>query len=531
MATPRGYLALHLHAHLPFVRHPEYEDFLEEDWLYEAITETYLPLLRVFDRATDEGIAFRISLTMSPPLVAMLRDDLLMGRYARRLDQLCELAEKEIHRTRHDPAFNGLAHHYQHEFFELRRLFHDRYHRDLVGAFRRLEEAGRLELLTCGATHGFLPLMQQYPEAVRAQVAVAATHHRRHFGKDPVGIWLPECGYYPGVEQVLAEQNIRYFFVDTHGVTDATPRPRHGVYAPLYTPAGPAAFARDPESSMQVWSAESGYPGDTEYREFYRDIGWDLDFEYIKPYVQATGARKNVGIKYFRITGKSSHKEPYSPQRATERAAAHAGNFMFNRERQIENLANRMGGTRPIVVSPYDAELYGHWWYEGPQFIDFLIRKVAFDQKIFKLATPGDYLRENPEQQLATPPLCSWGAGGYAAVWLDGTNDWIYRHLHKAAGRMIALANDIRQPTPLERRALDQAARELLLAQSSDWAFIMKTGTMVEYAIRRTKEHVARFTRLHDQIRARQIDEGWLAGVESKDNLFPEIDHTVYRSR
>jgi 1,4-alpha-glucan branching enzyme len=131
---------------------------------------------------------------------------------------------------------------------------------------------------------------------------VAATHHRRHFGKDPVGIWLPECGYFPGLDAVLAEQNIRYFFVDTHGVTDATPRPRYGVYAPIYTPSGPAAFARDPESSMQVWSAESGYPGDPDYREFYRDVGWDLDFDYVKDYVQPTGARKNVGIKYFKIT-------------------------------------------------------------------------------------------------------------------------------------------------------------------------------------------------------------------------------------
>src|SRR6266536_5282255 len=194
-----GYLSLHLHAHLPFVRHPEYDDFLEEDWLYEGISETYLPLLRVFDRATDEGIPFRISLTMSPPLVAMLRDELLMSRYAQRLDKLCELADKEVHRTRGDPTFHPLALHYQREFRELRQAFNDRYRRDLVGAFKRLEDAGRLEILTCGATHGFLPLMQQYPEAVRAQIAVAATSHRRHFGKDPVGIWLPECGYYPGL--------------------------------------------------------------------------------------------------------------------------------------------------------------------------------------------------------------------------------------------------------------------------------------------------------------------------------------------
>src|SRR5512144_1833191 len=177
-----GYVALHLHVHLPFVRHPEYEDFLEEDWLYEAISETYLPLLKIFDRLTDEGIPFRVSMTMTPPLVAMLRDELLMGRYARRLDSLCELADKEVHRTRNDGTFHDLALHYQHEFRELRQLFSDRYRRDLVGAFRRLEDAGRLEILTCGATHGFLPLMQAHPEAVRAQVQVAVAHHRHHLG-------------------------------------------------------------------------------------------------------------------------------------------------------------------------------------------------------------------------------------------------------------------------------------------------------------------------------------------------------------
>jgi 1,4-alpha-glucan branching enzyme len=524
-----GYLSIHLHAHLPFVRHPEHEDFLEEDWLFEAISETYLPLLRVFDRLADEEVPFRLSLTMSPPLVAMLRDDLLVRRYERRLERLCELADSEVHRTRHDPTFHPLALHYQREFRELRGLFRERYRGDLVAAFGRLEEAGRLELVTCGATHGFLPLMQMHPEAVRAQIAVAVAHHRSHFGREPTGIWLPECGYYPGLDAILAEHGIRYFFVDTHGVTDASPRPRHGVYTPIFAPAGPAAFGRDPESSLQVWSAEHGYPGDPDYREFYRDIGWDLDWEYVRPWIQPTGKRKNVGVKYFRITGRTPHKEPYEPRRARERAATHAGNFLFNRERQIEHLASRMGGVRPIVVSPYDAELYGHWWYEGPQFIDFLVRKVAHDQGAFRLATPGDYLRHHPEQQVATPPLCSWGAGGYAGVWLDGSNDWIYRHLHEAAERMIALARDHLEPDPLTRRALNQAARELLLAQSSDWAFIMKTGTMVDYAIRRTQEHVLRFLRLHEQIRSRSVDPEWLGRIESRDNLFPEIDYRVYR--
>ena len=527
----RGGLAIVLHAHLPFVRHPEYPEFLEEDWLYEAITETYLPLLEVFDNAVSDGVPFRITLTLTPPLVGMLRDELLMQRYAKRLDSLCELSEKEVHRTRGDPQFAPLAEYYRNQHDHLRRLFHDRYRRDLVGAFKRLQDAGALEIITCGATHGFLPLMI-HPEAVRAQVQVAAAHYRMHFGRDPRGIWLPECGYAPGIDRYLAAENIRYFFVDSHALANAVPRPRRGVYAPIFTPSGVAAFARDPESSMQVWSAESGYPGDPVYREFYRDIGWDLDYEYVKPYVQATGDRKNTGIKYYRITGKVplGEKQPYDPRAARQRADAHAGNFLFNRTKQIEYLRHAFGeGAPPIIISPYDAELYGHWWYEGPQFLDFLIRKAAYDQDVLKLVSPVDYLGEYPEQQLAQPPLSSWGAGGYAAVWLDESNDWIYRYLHKASERMIDLARVHPDASGVQRRALNQAARELLLAQSSDWAFIIKTGTMVDYAVRRTREHLLRFTKLYEQIRTNAIDESWLGSVEWRDNLFPEIDYRVYR--
>ena len=525
---PQGYVCLVLHAHLPYVRHPEHEEFLEEDWLYEAITETYLPLLARFDRIADERVPCRVTLTLTPTLCAMLRDELLVNRYAKRLDKLCELADREVHRTQGDPAFAGTARFYRDGFFGARAAYHDRYHRDLVGAFARLQDAGVLEIVTCGATHGFLPFMQIHPEAVRAQVAVGAAEYRRHFGRGPVGIWLPECGYYPGVERFLADEGIRYFFVDTHGILDATPRPRFGAYAPIVTPAGVAAFGRDPESSLQVWSAEHGYPGDSIYREFYRDIGYDLPFEYVREYVQATGERKNIGIKYHRITGKTQHKEPYDPGAARERAAQHAGNFMFNRERQIEHLRGAMGRP-PVVVAPYDAELYGHWWFEGPDFIDYFVRKSAYDQKIFKLASPSDVLREIPEHQLATPPFCSWGAGGYGEFWCNGTNDWVYRHLHHCAGQMVGLARDYPEAGGVTRRALNQAARELLLAQSSDWAFIMKTGTMVEYAVKRTKEHVLRFQRLHDQIRSGAVDEGWLSHVEGRDNLFPTLDWRVYR--
>jgi 1,4-alpha-glucan branching enzyme len=525
-----GYLSIVLHAHLPYVRHPEHEEFLEEDWFYEAITETYLPLLLSFDRLAEEGVPFRVTMTMTPPLVGMLRDELLMKRYARNIDKLVELAEKELHRNQGDGHLRYLAQYYLDHFKTLRSAFHDRYHRDLVGAFKRLQDHGVLEIITCGATHGFLPLMQQYPEAVRAQISVAAAHYRLSFGRDPRGIWLPECGYYPGVEKFLAAEGIRFFFVDTHGLLDATPRPRYGCYAPLYTPSGPAAFGRDPESSQQVWAKETGYPGDVLYREFYRDIGWDLDFEYIKNYIQPTGARKNTGIKYHAITGPTAKKKLYDPFKAKVRAGEHAANFMQNRIKQFQHLQGVMGQKAPVVVSPYDAELYGHWWFEGPWFLDALLRKSATEQTTYKLATPSDYLRENPENQVATPPMCSWGAGGYAGVWLDSSNDWIYRHLHKCAERMIELANRFPDASGLQRRSLNQAARELLLAQSSDWAFIMKTGTMVEYATRRTKEHVLRFNRLYDQIVGGTVDESWLTMVEGRDNLFAEIDYRVYRT-
>jgi 1,4-alpha-glucan branching enzyme len=283
---------------------------------------------------------------------------------------------------------------------------------------------------------------------------------------------------------------------------------------------------------MQVWSAEHGYPGDPVYREFYRDIGWDLDYDYVKPYVQATGDRKNTGIKYYRITGKVAlgSKQPYDPAAARARADAHAGNFLFNRTKQVEYLRSAFGeAISPIVISPYDAELYGHWWYEGPIFLDLLIRKAAFDQDVLRLQSPVDYLAEFPEHQLAQPPFSSWGAGGYAGVWLDESNDWIYRYLHKASERMIELARIHQDARDVTRRALNQAARELLLAQSSDWAFIIKTGTMVDYAVRRTREHLLRFTRLYEQVKGNAVDEAWLSTVESRDNLFPEIDYRVYR--
>lgn len=526
----KGYLSIILHAHLPYVRHPEHERFLEEEWFFEAITETYVPLARAFQNLLNDGVDFHVTMSLTPTLLSMLKDPLLQARYVRHLERLIELSEKELHRTRGDAQFEPLARMYNKLFTETRAYFCDRYHRDLTRAFVEIADTGKLEIITCGATHGFLPLMQVHPEAVRAQIKAAAATHQRILGRRPRGIWLPECGYYPGVEEYLKEEGIKFFIVDTHGVLFGSPRPKYGVFAPAYCRNGVAAFARDVESSKSVWSAEEGYPGDAHYREFYRDVGHDLDYDYIRPYLHPDGTRTNTGIKYYRITGNGTHKEPYSPEAARQKAADHAGNFMFNREKQVEHLEGLMG-RKPIIVSPYDAELYGHWWFEGPMWLELLFRKIHFDQQTLKTITPMEYLERYPCNQVITPSMSSWGYNGYAEVWLNGSNDWIYRHLHKAAERMIDSANRFGQPSPLERRALNQMARELLLAQSSDWAFIMKTGTHTSYAAKRTKDHLERFERIWSGVNSGGIDAGFLESAESTDNLFPDIDYRIYATR
>lgn len=525
----KGYLSIVLHAHLPYVRHPEHDQFLEEEWLYEAITETYIPLLRVFQSLVHDGTDFRVTMSLTPTLLSMLKDGLLQSRYLRHLEALIELSGKEIERTRRDPVFHRLAWMYHDFFKQARELFCDRYRCDLTVPFRELWEQGKLEIITCGATHGFLPLMETCPDAVRGQIRAAARTHEEILGRRPNGIWLPECGYYPGVDRILKEEGIRFFIVDTHGVLFGSPRPKFGVFAPVYCRSGVAAFGRDSESSKSVWSAEEGYPGDYYYREFYRDVGYDLDYDYVRPYLNGDGTRKNTGIKYYRITGPTNHKEPYLPEEAARKAADHAGNFMFNREKQVEFLHSIMGQP-PIVVSPYDAELYGHWWFEGPQWLNYLLRKIHHDQRTVRTITPLEYLERHPRNQVVTPSMSSWGYNGYAEVWLNGANDWIYRHLIKAAERMVAAANARPHAEGLERRALNQMARELLLAQSSDWAFILKTGTHTSYAVRRTKEHLDRFIRLWEQVEKNCIDTAQLESIESIDNLFPWMDYGIYRS-
>ena len=518
-----------LHWHLPFVRHPEHEQFLEEDWLFEAISETYLPLLSVFERLEREGVPLRVTLSVSPTLAAMLGDELLQNRYLGHLERLIELSDRELERTRNDPPLHALAAMYGGRFRECRTLFAEHYRRNLLGALARLQKQGCVELITSAATHSFLPLFQVVPEAIRAQVSVAVRSHVRDFGSPPSGFWLPESGYHPGIEAYLKASNLGYFFLETHGLLFGSELPRCGVYAPVYCPNGTAAFGRDPESARAVWSSEEGYPGDPVYREFYRDIGFDLPLEYLKPFGIQDGLRVNTGIKYHAITGPGSEKRVYRREAALARVQEHAEHFLEARLQQVDRLAALMD-LPPIVVCPFDAELFGHWWFEGPEWIEALVRKAAGVADRLEMIHPGEYLRRHPDLQTLQPCFSSWGNKGYGEVWLEGSNDWIYRHLHMLSRRMEDLARRFPNDKGVRRRALDQALREMLLAHASDWAFIMKTGTTVPYAVRRTREHIHNFNRIYESVMANEIDQEWLIGLEKRHNLFPDIDYRTYLS-
>ena len=238
------------------------------------------------------------------------------------------------------------------------------------------------------------------------------------------------------------------------------------------------------------------------------------------------GARTFTGIKYHAITGEGP-KKVYDRQVALQAAAGHAQHFMQVRIEQIQKLAGIMDRP-PLLLSPYDAELFGHWWYEGPEFLDYFVRKTYYDQDAVRLTTPWEYLRLNPTQQVASPSASSWGDEGYWKVWLNERNEWIYPHLDIAQERMTQLANKHPKASGLTLRALKQAGRELLLAQASDWPFILRTGTSPDYAKRRVTEHILRFLALHEQLTATKIDEPWLMEIESADNIFPEIDYRYW---
>ncbi len=528
MSIEKGYLSLVLHSHLPYVHHPEKENCLEEHWFFDALAETYLPMLKMLTSLHEEGVPYRLTLSISPTLTTMLMDELLQERFVTYLENRILLGEKELVRTQNNPELYKLAQMYKAHYEQDLDDFENLYKRNLIKGFKYLEKAGCIEIITTAATHAFLPLYQEFPRIIEAQIHTAVISYSRVFGKAPKGMWIPELGYFPGLGKYLKQHGIDYSFIAAHGQLFAKKKSKYGVYAPVQTSSGILAFSRDIPASRAVWSDEDGYPADQVYRDFTQDIGFNLDFDYIGPHIYEDKVRLSTGYKYYRIDG-GEKGHIYRPEAAAKKALEHADNFIYMRRKQVKKLAPLLDRP-PIIVCPNDSEIFGRWWYEGLIWLEKVLRYASTAEDL-GLRTPSDYIEEFPTTEKVEPIYSSWGNKGYGAVWLDGSNDWVYRHVHKASERMQELVARFPDESGLKKRVLDQAAREVLLAQASDWPFIMKTCRSADYAQMRVKRHLFNFNQIYDNLCRNTVNTEWLTRIEKENKIFPDLDYRIFGGR
>lgn len=558
VSNPVGNFALVLHSHLPFVlghgRWPH-----GSDWLCEVTVGCYLPLLGIVTHLAEEGASPHITINLSPVLTEQLSAPAFKGeleaflrtRIAAAQDNAAEFAGQ--HR---DDLLAG-AHNWE-RYYRARLQQFEELNGDLPGAFRALHEAGHLHLITSAATHGYLPLLLR-EESIDLQLRIAVAIHRRHFGSSPVGIWLPECAYRPryewtppvgplrgrlrvrrkGLEEFLAEQGLRFFITDVHLARGGSPLSAYHDYYPalraLGEMAAPAAahdrtpyrpyvvasrggggeavaFVRDPRTTMQVWSRDAGYPGDGSYLEFHKK-------------------HFPGGLRYWRVTAPRSDlgsKAPYEPAGATERLHAHAEHFVGLLHSVLAEFSaqTRQPG---IVCSPYDTELFGHWWFEGPRWLGEVFHRLR-DRGITAVDCAA-YLQRNGPAETISLQEGSWGEGGDHRVWLNRDTEWTWERLYGVEDEFWTAAKDLgHDPRAPVQRVLAQAARELLLLQASDWQFLITTWAARDYAEARFTEHYSNVTRLLQMLRRAAADtppqgedEEFLRSLETQNFLFPEI--------
>jgi len=573
---PSGFLSFTLHAHLPWVvNHGTWPHGIE--WLHEAAAETYLPLLRVLGNLERDGIALNCTLNLSPILLEQLAHPVFKADFPRYL-------ERKILSAREDEAYflsvsefhyAELARFWQKYFTDALTDF-QALDADIIQGFRHFNDAGLIEIITCCATHGYMPLLGT-DESVRAQVRTAVTAHQRHIGKHPRGIWAPECGYRPagfwnypvtqqdgspiapgfnriGVEQAISESNIDFFFVDTHLIEESarTPSPyelRDGAVVPpkdepmtyndyrrLYQPYyvdgahSPDAaqhpvtvFPRDPSTGTQVWSGNFGYPGDSSYLDFHKK-------------------RWPGGHRYWSVTGPNvdmADKQPYDPARAAERTQAHASHFVHLVWEALN--ASMNDPVPPILSSPFDAELFGHWWFEGPRWLEAVARTLHDYPIGIQLTSGSQYLDKYPRAGFIKMHEGSWGAEGTNHVWMNPETSWTYAQIYPAELYLRDLCTagtwkpDGHANQPTAERIIKQLCRELLLLESSDWQFLITTGAARDYAELRFETHMDQFNELksiwqhleaHAAITPEQEER--LTAIEVRDSIFPDIDPDLW---
>jgi 1,4-alpha-glucan branching enzyme len=514
-----GYYSLVLHAHLPYVRHKE-EGRLEERWLFEAITESYIPLLW---ELKGTKVKDAVTVSFSPPVLEMLADPIIQERY---LDYLMKteellLKEAEIAETKEEQE---LVLFYKERYQKIKNTFLE-LNKNILAGFRDLFERGVIVCITSAATHAFLPYVKT-TAAIRSQVIEAKRCFKQHFGVDPKGFWLPECAFTPGIDRILVEEGIQYSFVDEHAIVNADPTPSKGSGSPIYSPHGLILFPRHTDLSSKVWSSTLGYPGDVDYREFYRDIAYEREWEYIKPYVHEE-VRIDTGIKHKRITGNGEYKEIYVPDWAKGKVQAHADDFVSSIEDEINEHGDQCYPPY-LMMTPFDAELFGHWWFEGPEWIGQVLQK---GENRIQFITPETYInRHYQDFETGHVSFATWGREGYGHVWVNETNQYLYRHHQRMETDLATLVALFSNPSELEQRALKQMVREWMLAVSSDWAFIIDGNSAVQYAEERFSTHLSRFDAIKGKLLNGSIQENWLSVIEEGFPFLKEIDQNVFFS-
>lgn len=553
----KGAFTFMLHSHLPYVRKAGRWPHGEE-MLHEAIAETYIPLLNALYDLKAEGYSPKLTIGITPILMEQLGDEDILTHFALYLEEKITLAEEDFAHYRREghSHLTYLAEFYRDWYRNIADSFHQRYGRDILGAFRRLQDEGNLDILTSAATHGYLPLLER-DSSIYAQLKAGVESYRRHMGRAPRGIWLPECGYRPpyehekgyykpGLEEFLTDLNLGYFFTDAHVIEGGRmvgkvvgdvvgpyggvpkrkfvemppglPEAEKGTtFRPYYVrSADVAVFGRDEGTSLQVWSASHGYPGDFLYREFHRKDS-------------------RSGLQYWRITGKDvdlGGKEFYDPYHAFNQVNLHVDHFSgLVRERLRKFFAE--SGEPGIIISAYDTELFGHWWFEGIAWLKGVLKSVEADPEV-ELTTAGDYLEAHPPGEAMSLPESSWGEGGGHWTWLNPETEWMWPLIHNAERRMEEIVARYERAEGDLRIALNQAARELLLLEASDWPFLISTGQAKEYASGRFQQHLARFNHLAgiaEKGTLSQADRDFLETIAEMDNPFPEIDYKIFKDR
>jgi 1,4-alpha-glucan branching enzyme len=556
----QGYFTFVLHSHLPYVREAGRWPHGEE-MLHEALAETYVPLLNALFDLKHAGIEPRLTIGLTPILLEQISDPDVRRRFELYLEEEIEVARADAERfdAQGDVKRKELAEFYRAWYQNVMDSFVHRYGRDVVGAFRRLREDGNLDVISSAATHGYLPLLER-DSSIYAQLKIGIETTRRHLGHAPYGIWLPECGYRPayyrespdgayykpGIEEFLSDLNLLYFFTDSHVIEggsmvgkvaddvhgpygglprrelavreDTRPRAtRRTTLRPYYVQSTRVAvFGRDSRTGAQVWSAKQGYPGDPAYREFHRKD-------------------PTSGLQYWQVTGPDvdlDGKQLYEPELGLKRAMEHADHFVgLVTEIALQyDTQERQPG---LVVSAYDTELFGHWWFEGVEWLKQVLRRLAGSEQI-ELTTANQFLEEFPPREVLTLPESSWGAGGGHWTWLNPDTEWLWTLIHGAERRMEHLVAEHPSASGWQLTALNQIARELLLLQSSDWPFLISTGQAREYATARFQHHLARFNRLAAIVESGRLgseEERLVETTASLDNPFPSIDYRVFGER